>query len=53
MQVTGTLSKDAAIHLASLLVRVLQLGYIFTIQPQKVANLGRCQQQPCQRFYLL
>ena len=53
MQVAGSLCQDAAVHLASLLVRVLQLSYILTTQPQKVANLGRRQQQPCQRLYLL
>lgn len=53
MQVAGSLSQDAAVCLSSLLIRVLQLSYIFTTQPQKVSNLGRRQQQPCQRLYLL
>lgn len=53
MQVAGPLSEDAAVHFAGLPVRVLQLGHIFTTQLQKVANLGRGQQQVCQRLYLL
>lgn len=53
MQVTSPFSEDATVRFASLLVRVLQLGHIFTTQLQKVANLGRGQQQVCQRLYLL
>lgn len=53
MQVAGPLSEDAAVHFASLPERVLQLCHLFTTQLQKVANLGRSQQQPCQRLYLL
>jgi len=53
MQLKGPFSEDATVHFACLLVRVLQLGHIFTTQLQKVANLGRGQQQVCQRLYLL
>lgn len=53
VKIPGLLRKDSAVHLACRLELVEELSDLFTIQPQKAANLLGGQQQPGQLLRFL